>query len=317
MHACEVHAHEVHTHKAHAYEVHGHEVYARKAYGHEVHASEMHVYEAHAYEMHTCEIHAYEMQMTPIRYTPMRHMPVRCTPMGCTPIGYMLLRYMPVTCTPVRYTSPRSSLPVNMYEVYGNFGLLTTVLSRHNRIVPPDTSCKPYARIYSCSYYRVKHTDGPFPNLQTEKEYDEAGIYYVRLSATFLIFISSWPSSLGPLLVRFALALVAYPMARQSLRQARANNPQELPTPYQLALTLKFLEGAGFTALWAWVKYLANSRRKGVASGNYPSQRCKRHYGCSFAKVSEYIDLLGRSFLTETALWYSQQTHGCTYRQRL
>jgi hypothetical protein len=112
-------------------------------------------------------------------------------------------------------------------------------------------------------YYRVKHTDGPFPNLQTKEMRDEAGIYYVRLSATFLIFISSWSSSLGPLLVGFALALVAYPMARQSLRQARANNPRELPTPYQLALTLKFLEGAGFTALWAWVKYLANSRRRG------------------------------------------------------
>jgi hypothetical protein len=46
------------------------------------------------------------------------------------------------------------------------------------------------------------------------------------------------------------------------LRQARANNPRELLTPHQLALTLKFLEGGGFRALWAWVKYLANPRQK-------------------------------------------------------
>ena len=111
-------------------------------------------------------------------------------------------------------------------------------------------------------YYRVKHTNGPFPNLQTKGMRDEAGIYYVRLSTTFLIFINSWSSSLGPLLVGFALALAAYPIARQSLRQARANNPRELPTPHQLALTLKFLEGAGPTALWAWVKYLANPRQR-------------------------------------------------------
>jgi hypothetical protein len=111
-------------------------------------------------------------------------------------------------------------------------------------------------------YYRVKHTDGPFPNLQNKEMHDEAGIYYVRLSATFLIFISSWSSSLGPLLVGFALALAAYPIARQLLRQARANNPRELLTPHELALTLKFLEGGGFGALWAWVKYLANPRQK-------------------------------------------------------
>jgi len=111
-------------------------------------------------------------------------------------------------------------------------------------------------------HYRVKHADGPFPNLQTRDMRDEAGIYYVKLSATFLIFISSWSSSLGPLLAGFALALAAYPIARHSLRQVRVNNPRELLTPHQLALTLKFLEGGGFGALWAWVKYLANSRQK-------------------------------------------------------
>src|ERR1700728_3467813 len=58
-------------------------------------------HEMHAYGLHAYEIHA-------IRYT--------------------LLRYMPVRCTPARRTSPRSSLPVNVYEVYGNFGLLPTVL---------------------------------------------------------------------------------------------------------------------------------------------------------------------------------------------
>jgi hypothetical protein len=132
----------------------------REMHAHEVHACEMHVYEVHAHEMHTCEIHAYEMQMTPIRYTPMRHMPLRCTPMGCTPMGctpmrytppirYTPLRYMPVRCTPARCTSPRSSLPVNVYEVYGNLACYPPYYNATTElclrpisppIVPPDTS---------------------------------------------------------------------------------------------------------------------------------------------------------------------------------
>jgi hypothetical protein len=97
-------------------------------------------------------------------------------------------------------------------------------------------------------HYRVSHNDPPFENLQIEGVKDEPGIYYVNLNATFLVFIA-------PMLASFVLALAAYPICRQYLAQARANKTQELLTPYQLALTLRFMNGGGFGALWSWLKY--------------------------------------------------------------
>lgn len=104
-------------------------------------------------------------------------------------------------------------------------------------------------------HYRVSHNSPPFKDLPIAGAQDEAGVYYVNIEATVLIFISSWSSSLAPILTGFVLALTTYPIARKFLREARAHRPQQLLTPYQLALTLKFLDGGGAGALWNWLKY--------------------------------------------------------------
>jgi hypothetical protein len=91
---------------------------------------------------------------------------------------------------------------------------------------------------------------------------DEAGIYYVNLSATSLIFIASWSSSLAPVLTGFALKLISYPLASDFLRSAKSSKAEQLPTPYQLALILRFLNGGGVGALWSWIKYLFTWRAK-------------------------------------------------------
>jgi hypothetical protein len=102
---------------------------------------------------------------------------------------------------------------------------------------------------------RVTHNNPPYKHLQLEGTTDEPGIYYVNLNATFLVFIASWSSSVAPMLGSFILLLAAYPICRQYLRQAQANITRELLTPYQLTLTLRFMNGGGFGALWSWLKY--------------------------------------------------------------
>jgi hypothetical protein len=111
-------------------------------------------------------------------------------------------------------------------------------------------------------HYRVQSTDTPFSNLRLAEQQAQGGYYYVDISSTILVFIASWSSSLAPALASFALALIAYPVSKAYLREARAENPGKLLTPYQLFLALRFLEGGGFGALWNWVKYLFKWRRQ-------------------------------------------------------
>jgi hypothetical protein len=111
-------------------------------------------------------------------------------------------------------------------------------------------------------HYRITHNDVPFETLRVAGTTDEAGIYYVNLSATILIFIASWSSSLATILAGFIMALASYPIARRHLQDARAYKPQQLLTPFQLALTLRFLDGGGWGALWSWIKYVAGWRKQ-------------------------------------------------------
>jgi len=69
---------------------------------------------------------------------------------------------------------------------------------------------------------------------------DEAGVYYVNLSATILAQLASWSSSLAPILASFILGPCAYTVCQKDLSKARSNNPDKLLTPYQLALILRF-----------------------------------------------------------------------------
>lgn len=117
-------------------------------------------------------------------------------------------------------------------------------------------------------HYRVTHNGAVFENLDLTGTRDEAGIYYVNLNSTLLIFIASWSSSLAPILAGFVLALASYPIARGYLRDSRTERSHQLPSPYQLALILKFLNGGGLGALWTWLKYLAGWRQRRERQSN-------------------------------------------------
>ncbi|KAI3320941.1 hypothetical protein HD806DRAFT_546754 [Xylariaceae sp. AK1471] len=109
--------------------------------------------------------------------------------------------------------------------------------------------------------YRVRHSANIDERLQSPATRDEPGVYYVNLSATVLIFISSWSSSLGPLLLSFLMTLASYPLARHYWLDVREQKPS-LPTPFQFALSLKFISGGGWGALYNWMRYLVGWRKQ-------------------------------------------------------
>ena len=89
--------------------------------------------------------------------------------------------------------------------------------------------------------------------------------YLVNYSATRLITIASWSSSIAPLLPGFVMILISFPAARRFLRSSQADQENDLPTPYQLGLYLQILTG-GVGSLWLWIKYRFWSKRERQAS---------------------------------------------------
>lgn len=117
------------------------------------------------------------------------------------------------------------------------------------------------------SHFRVSHGHVPYSSLDFPGSQDEAGVYYVNLSATKLIFIASWSSSLAPALVGFALTMFSFPIAHNYLQHTREQRKIDLLTPYQLSIVLRLFTGGSLGALWTWVKYLHRwrSRRQSQA----------------------------------------------------
>ncbi len=109
--------------------------------------------------------------------------------------------------------------------------------------------------------YRVTHSIPTDDRLRSSDTTDEPGVYYVKLSATVLIFISSWSSSLGPLLLSFLMTLASYPLARHFWHDIRQQK-DTLPTPFQFALSLKFIGGGGWGALYSWSRYLVGWKKQ-------------------------------------------------------
>ncbi|KAH8594547.1 hypothetical protein B0O99DRAFT_742052 [Bisporella sp. PMI_857] len=103
--------------------------------------------------------------------------------------------------------------------------------------------------------YRVVQNDFVSSNLAFDSDQHNANAIFVRLSASTLIVVSSWSSTIAPILVSFAVTLVSYPIARGILSSSKSHDVTQLPTPYQLSLMLRMLTSAAPSALWGWLKY--------------------------------------------------------------
>ena len=89
----------------------------------------------------------------------------------------------------------------------------------------------------------------------------DPGAYLVDFSATRLITIASWSSSVAPFLPGFVMTLLSFPAARHLQKSSEWERSASLPTPYQLNLYLQLLSG-GVGALWQWMKYLFWRKRE-------------------------------------------------------
>ena len=105
-------------------------------------------------------------------------------------------------------------------------------------------------------YYSLNHGDYLFKNLRLPSPKDENDALYVDLNSGIILFVASWASSLAPLLSRFVLSLVSFPITRRLFYDMQGSRLDRLPTPYQLALTLKFIDGSALGGIWNWFLYL-------------------------------------------------------------
>ncbi|KAL1997565.1 hypothetical protein VTN02DRAFT_1490 [Thermoascus thermophilus] len=106
--------------------------------------------------------------------------------------------------------------------------------------------------------FRVRHPPIPFEALRVAGiDDDEPGVFLVDLRSSVLLFLASWASSLAPLLSGFLMTLALFPVAR-----GVRDRSTRLPTPYQLALLLRLVNGSLVGGLWSWTLYLVGWRGK-------------------------------------------------------
>jgi hypothetical protein len=116
--------------------------------------------------------------------------------------------------------------------------------------------------------HQVRESDtasGSLPLPDPVDHHPISGAYLVNYSATKLITVASWTSSVAPLLPTFVMILLSYPAASKIREASLQNRPASLPTAYQLSLYLRNLNGS-IESLWDWYRH--NLRRKGAGGGS-------------------------------------------------
>ena len=91
--------------------------------------------------------------------------------------------------------------------------------------------------VVTTSRYRASHSD-PYES----DAFDDA--FYVRFSATSFVFLASLSSSLATSLVGLVMTLVSFSAAKRLANLSRQLNVDQLPTPFQLGLLIRILQGA-------------------------------------------------------------------------
>ncbi|KAE8446450.1 hypothetical protein EG329_011913 [Mollisiaceae sp. DMI_Dod_QoI] len=115
-------------------------------------------------------------------------------------------------------------------------------------------------------HYRVLPTSSPLPDLRTTPNDHDDSYYYVNFSSTQILFITSWSSTVAPMLVGLVMTLSLFPISNRLLRLSLSENPHRLPTPQQFAILLGLSEGR-ILALWNYVSYLFRRTRARQSTG--------------------------------------------------
>jgi hypothetical protein len=97
----------------------------------------------------------------------------------------------------------------------------------------------------------------------------ESSAFLLDFSATRLLTVASWTSTVSSLMPSFAMLLFSYPVSRTILNASKERTTDNLLTPYQLSMLLGVLSGS-IGSLWSWLKYRGwknRDRISGIAKG--------------------------------------------------
>ncbi|CZR63653.1 uncharacterized protein PAC_13550 [Phialocephala subalpina] len=122
--------------------------------------------------------------------------------------------------------------------------------------------------LYFIFHYRVapENSRSTSSDLQTTPNENHASYYYVNFSATTLLFITSWSSTVAPMLVGMIMTLSLFPISKKLFKLSLSDNPRRLPTPNQFAILLGLSEGR-ILALWNYIRYIFRRNRAGQSAG--------------------------------------------------
>ena len=96
-----------------------------------------------------------------------------------------------------------------------------------------------------------------------ETELSLGSAYYVDYSATTLVYIASLSSTLSTILISAAMILFSYSLARSIAQNSDGNDASELPSPFQLQLLVRMVDGR-LAALWSYLLYVFGRKHRKV-----------------------------------------------------
>ena len=96
-----------------------------------------------------------------------------------------------------------------------------------------------------------------------ETELALGSAYFVKYSATTLVYIASLSSTLATLLISAAMILFSYSLAHSMAQESDANNAPKLPTPFQLQLLIRMVDGR-LMALGSYLLYVFGKKQRQV-----------------------------------------------------
>ncbi|KUJ08198.1 uncharacterized protein LY89DRAFT_789039 [Mollisia scopiformis] len=116
-------------------------------------------------------------------------------------------------------------------------------------------------------HYRVTpDNSSSFPDLQAGPNENEGPYYYVNFSATQILFIASWSSTVAPISVGAVMTLSLFPISRKLFQISLSQSLQRLPTPYQFSLLLGLSEG-NKRSWWNFLRYSFRKKRARHSTG--------------------------------------------------
>lgn len=84
--------------------------------------------------------------------------------------------------------------------------------------------------------YRVKSEHSLFTDVSNSDVLRDHTVVLVNYSATRIVFVASWASTLAPLLAGFVMSLLSFRTALMMFHSSSSSEQADLPTPYQYSL---------------------------------------------------------------------------------